>query len=403
MDALEVMTHLEKVTPFFQPIFSADEHTIIGYEVLGRFWEDGEAKSLGPFFHDAEVPDEFHLEVDDLILRRALDRLLQSQCGTSLFINRDARLLTKDSGEHFLSVLHEYEEKGLKLSDIVLEVSQSGCSDELERVLRYYKTLGIRLAIDHIEEMSGHLHKFVNCSPDILKVSLQTLRKNTVNQTYKDFLYSLSMLARKVGASLLFENIEMEYQLQYAWKHGGRYYQGFYLHEPAAQFLNTRIQKDKLRRKCQEFIIHEKRSLEKVYRLAESIQLELQEITAKYAKKSLSREQLLEAVAKHFEGMCFRVYICDENGFELTSNYFKQDGKWIFQPEYYDKNWSWRPYFLENILRMRKNRMGLLSDLYSDIETAETIRTFSYPLNDREYLFIDITYEFLFEQDGLLY
>ena len=74
----------------------------------------------------------------------------------------------------------------------------------------------------------------------------------------------------------------------------------------------------------------------------------------------------------------------------------------VMQPEYCEKNWSWRPYFLENIFKMRSDKKGILSDLYRDIETGETIRTFSYPLNSEEYLFIDLSYEFLFQYEGLL-
>ena len=40
-----------------------------------------------------------------------------------------------------------------------------------------------------------------------------------------------------------------------------------------------------------------------------------------------------------------------------------------------------------------------LSDLYSDIETGETIRTFSYPLNTHDYLFIDLSYDFLYQNE----
>jgi hypothetical protein len=40
--------------------------------------------------------------------------------------------------------------------------------------------------------------------------------------------------------------------------------------------------------------------------------------------------------------------------------------------------------------------------LYSDIETGETIRTFSFPMNGEDYLFIDISYQYLFQHDQLL-
>ncbi|EHL77137.1 MULTISPECIES: EAL domain-containing protein [Bacillus] len=403
MDALEIMANLDRVVPYFQPIFSADEHSIIGYEVLGRYLGENGPVSLGDFFEDEEVPDEFRLEADNHILRQALNRFMEEEAEGHLFINRDARLLMMDKEEEFLNILLGYKETGLDLHKIVLEISEKKYTSDLEHLLQYYKTFGIQIAIDHIGEENVNIHKFTGSDPDILKVSLQALRHDAGNRAYKDILHSLSILARKIGASLLFEKIEIEFQLQYAWKHGGRYYQGCYLQEPIPGFLPCDVLKEKLRRKFQEFILHEKRMLEKVYLQAESIQNDLQTLLPKLRKQTDSRIELLKELAAYFDPMCFRFYICDENGFEVTPNLLKKDGEWIVQPEYLNKNWSWRPYFLENILRMRKNRTGLLSDLYSDLETGEIIRTFSYPVNDHEYLFMDITYDYLYEHDGLLY
>ncbi|WP_046175196.1 EAL domain-containing protein [Domibacillus indicus] len=401
MDALEIMSNLDRIVPYYQPIFSADEHKIIGYEVLGRYIENGVARSLGRFFHDEDTPDDFRREVEDVIVRKALNAFTEARKTEMLFINRRAAGLLEDYGESFLAILDEYTEKGLRLEQVVLEISEADYSKPLDNVLRYYKTLGIRLAVDHIGELDGDIRHFAGSSPDILKISLRALRKDASDQSYKNIVYSLSMFARKLGASLLFETVEAEYQLQYAWKNGGRYYQGFYLAEPLAGFAEPDGLKDMLREKCSRFISYEKKALGSVYSLAEQLETGLSAVIAR--SKADSKEKLLEEIAQQFDEMCFRLYICDENGFELTSNYFKKDGKWIFQPEYLDKNWSWRPYFLENIVQMNKNGGGLISDLYNDIETGETIRTFSYPVSDHEYLFFDIPYEYLYDQDGLLY
>ncbi|OLN22364.1 diguanylate phosphodiesterase [Domibacillus antri] len=401
MDALEIMSNLDRVVPYYQPIFSADEHKIIGYEVLGRYLEEDTANSLGGFFHDEDIPEEYRREVEDVILKKALDAFSAAKQESMLFINRQASGLLEDYGESFLAIIESYADKGVSLDQIVLEISEADYSAALDNILRYYKTLGIRLAVDHIGEVNGDIRHFAGSSPDILKVSLRALRKDASDQTYKNIVYSLSMFARKIGASLLFETVEVEYQLQYAWKNGGRYYQGFYLAEPSADFADPNQLKDMLRGKCSRFIAYEKEALRSVYTLADKIETELDIILLKF--KTARKEKLLEEIGRHFNDMCFRLYICDENGFELTPNYFKKDGEWIFQPEYLEKNWSWRPYFLENILRMRKNGGGLISDLYSDIETGETIRTFSYPVGDNEYLFFDISYDFLYDQEGLLY
>lgn len=108
-------------------------------------------------------------------------------------------------------------------------------------------------------------------------------------------------------------------------------------------------------------------------------------------------------MATNFSDVCFRLYVCDQYGFQKSSNYVRKNNDWQSHEDYIGKNWSWRPYFLETIVRMQYEKRGILSDLYSDLETQEFIRTFSYPINKELYLFLDIPYAFLFETEGLLY
>lgn len=44
MDPLDVLTNIEKTLPYYQAIFSADGHRVIGYEVLARFQDEGKLK-----------------------------------------------------------------------------------------------------------------------------------------------------------------------------------------------------------------------------------------------------------------------------------------------------------------------------------------------------------------------
>ncbi|MCA1056616.1 EAL domain-containing protein [Rossellomorea aquimaris] len=407
MDPLDIISNSEKIIPYFQPIFSADEHRIIGYEVLGRIiLEEGTVESLGPFFTGNDIPDEYKIEVDEIVTRRALDRFVLSEGEGLIFINRNARLLMVDHGESFLQMIQEYQEKGLQLSRVVLELSENsfnGDFEQLVHVLLYYKTYGIKVAIDNVGGNIGELDRLSKFSPDILKVDLSQLRNDAGNKIYKDILFSLSMLARKIGASLLFENIEINYQLQFAWLNGGRYYQGYYLKPPASDFLPSELLKDKLREKCQDFIRYEKKHLEAGYQFAEELHKKINGMISQLKKPAEDFDQLLHKLAVTFTDQCFRLYMCDENGFQVTSNILKEDGDWKVHQQFKGKNWSWRPYFLENIIRMRINKKGLLSDIYSDIDSGEPIRTYSYPLGNGLYLFMDLSYEFLFEEDSLLY
>jgi EAL domain-containing protein (putative c-di-GMP-specific phosphodiesterase class I) len=403
MDALEILSNLEHVFPYFQPIFSADEQRIIAYEVLGRYKSEDQILSLGPFFQDGEIPDEYKFEVDLLIVKKALEKAVQLADDISIFLNRNAELLMYGNGEPFLQELLAFEKNGFSLKRIVLEISDRhyhGDLDQFDHLLQYYRTYGIKIAIASIDRESHYIDRIGQLEPDIIKINLEALKSTAVGTNFNDVLYTLSLLARKIGATLLFENIEMSYQFQFAWKNGGRFYQGYYLHPPGAEFLSRDLLKSRLKEKFHDFISYEKRKLEAVYLAAEYFQAKVQEVVNKNKKASFA--ELFQSLAKEMDQIAFRMYICDEDGFQKSANMFKGKEGWFMQTEYMDKNWSWRPYFLENIIKMRNERKGILSDLYCDIETGETIRTFSYPISSSDYLFIDISYQYLFEHEQLL-
>lgn len=402
MDALEILTDLDHVMPYFQPIFSADEHRIIGYEILGRYSSGGQTVSLGPFFQDVNIPEEYRLEVDNIVLMKALEQAVSIDRDILLFVNRDVDILTHDDGESFLQLLLQFQDKGIALNRIVLEIAAEDPKyDKVVHLMNYYRTYGIKMAIDKMGDNSSHLDRIGQLNPDIVKVDLFPLRSMNPSPVYRDILYSLSILARKIGATLLFKNIEMIYQLQFAWQHGGRYYQGYYLEKPSADFFARDLLKDKLKKEFHEFILYEKRRLEAVFDISEKLQGMLQNLLSKNQKSS-DYTEMMNLLVKNLNKIAFRIYVCDEDGFQKTANMFKKDKEWVVQPEYYEKNWSWRPYFLENIFKMRQDKKGILSDLYRDIETGELIRTFSYPLSSEEYLFVDLSYEFLYQHEGLL-
>ncbi|SFA76744.1 MULTISPECIES: EAL domain-containing protein [unclassified Bacillus (in: firmicutes)] len=404
MDALDILTNLENVVPFFQPIFSADEHLVIGYEILGRYCKDGDIMSLGPFFQDEQIPEEYRIEVDQLVLLKALQKAVDQENNDLLFVNKDASLLMYDDGESFLQTLLLFQDKGIQLDRIVLEINDSkfdGEHDQLDHLLNYYRTFGIKIAIAKMGNDRSHLDRIGQLEPDILKVNLSALRSSTTASNFQDIVYTLALLARKIGATLLFENIEMSFQLQFAWKKGGRYYQGYYLATPTGDFVDPSLVKDRLKGKFHDFINHEKKKLETIYSTATAFHNIVLELANKY-KKQVGYEELFKHLMREMNDVAFRMYVCDVDGFQISPNFFKSQSGWVVQQEYVQKNWSWRPYFLENIVKMKYEKKGLLSDLYSDIETGETVRTFSFPISVSDFLFIDISYTYLFEHEGLL-
>jgi EAL domain-containing protein (putative c-di-GMP-specific phosphodiesterase class I) len=404
MDALDIISNIEQTKPYFQPIISAEEQAVIGYEVLGRIETETGIESLGFFFHDETVPDEYRLEVDHYIREKAIQYILKhGENHLLLFLNFNVNLLMQDRGESFLAQLTRYRDHGLDFNRVVVEITEhdyNGNIHQLSHLINYFKALGIKVAVDDVGKGASNLDRIGLLKPDILKVDLEVL--NSPSEFYRDILYSLAMLARKIGASLLYEGVEDFVHLNYAWRNGGRYYQGYYLARPNEGFVDLGFCKQTLGAEFHQFILHEKTKIEAQYKLSEDLNTRLVTLLKK-VKHIPNLDYMLADLAEELSDLSFRLYICNEDGFQESANVVKQDNqKWVLQPHYKHKNWSWRPYFLENIARMNYEKKGILSDLYSDIETDEIIRTYSFPMENGYYLFIDISYSFLYEQDGLL-
>lgn len=404
MDPLDILENLHKVKPAFQPIVSAVKHTVIGYEVLGRFHFEGTWVSLGSFFHDSDVPDEYKVEVDQHLLELAIHKMLDSGNDGLLFINRNARQLLINSGEDFLKTLQVYAEKGFSMNRIVLEITEHDFDEDfevLEHLLIYYKTYGIQIAVDHVGAKSSNIDRIRQLRPHILKIDTSIVR-NTNPDVFQDVIQTLSGLARRIGAKLSYENIEDNYQLYFAWKNGGHYYQGYYLAKPGFELpVNGCIPLD-VGEKITAFVQREKSMVEGRYAFTSLLEEKVKKMVSKWHGPETA-DHFIEALLESFTEESFRLYICNSDGLQVSSNFRKYGNRWEIEPDQAGSHWAFRPFFLENTMRMKTWHRGILSDIYSDIETGEVIRTFSYPLSEECYLFIDISNDFISERDYLLF
>ncbi|MDL4842980.1 EAL domain-containing protein [Aquibacillus rhizosphaerae] len=404
MDPLDIVENIHNVKPIYQPIVSAIRHNVIGYEVLGQFYNDeDEWISLGAFFHDNEVPDEFKVEVDQHILNIAISEMLELKKEGLLFINRNAKQLMVNDGEDLLQMLIQFEEKGFSMDRVVIEVTEHDFDEDFEilnHLLLYFKTYGIQIAVDRVGVKSSNIDRIRQLEPHILKIDTRILRNHN-GEGFQDIMHSLSMLARRIGAALLFEYIEDDLQLHFAWKHGGRYYQGYYLARPGFSLVTNDALPIDLGDKVSTYISREKKLIEE--RLVHLLNWEQKvKDLLPHWDGNKKVDTFIDNVTSKFNEESFRMYVCNSDGQQVSSNFRKQEEVWVIESDKTGSNWAFRPYFLENMVQMKTWSRGILSDIYSDIETREMIRTFSYPLTDEYFLFIDIRYSFIYDNECLL-
>ncbi|MEN2768547.1 EAL-associated domain-containing protein [Ornithinibacillus xuwenensis] len=407
LDPLKVLLTLEQVIPYYKPIFSADSQLVIGYEVIPYFHDtdSNEDQELSWFFSDSSIPEEFQLELNQYIQQNVLDQWLTLEEKPMLFFNYQVKLLYNDNGESLLAILQAYADKGIALNKMVIQLKEEEITEEMEAIsslIKYMHALGIQIALNDVGQRNGNLDHLVLLKPNIVIVNAGFLKENELPHLYRDVHHALTMLSRKIGATLLFKEISSYNQLNYAWRNGVRYYQGAYLKNESPTLVESTICQNRMNRDFQQFVNFERKRME--------AQLTFTTQINHLFKKSLSTinldedyDSIVSTIGQLCDEFVFRVYITNEEGIQLSSNAEKnKEGEWELLQEGKQKNWSWRPYFFENIVRMNIEKKGILSDMYTDIVKNEQIRTYAYPLSDKLYIYLDIPYTYLYEQEGLL-
>ncbi|MBU9720558.1 EAL domain-containing protein [Bacillus alkalicola] len=404
MDPLDILLNKDQVVPYYQPIISADKQMVIGYEVFARMNTKEGPLSLGSFFQDESIPLEYRDEIDEYVYTLALEQFLHSP-DQYIVLNTNIHSLLKDNGDHLMEKLFTYQGKGLSLNRVVLEIKEKDYNTnftDIKHLITYIQSTGVNIAIGDVGISHTNLERLATLNPNIVKVNLGFLEGDTLPDLYRDVLHSLSLLTRKLGSTLLFEGIDKYSKLNFAWRNGARYYQGYYLASPKPSFVEAEFTKDTLQKEFHLFIEQERKKIKAQHELTEKLSLELKSVL-KNMKANNNLDNFLLSIANALSSFSFRVYICDHDGFQQTSNAIRtNEGLWKLEKSGFQRNWSWRPYFIENIVKMEFKKRGILSDLYTDIEKDEMIRTYSYPLEDGLFLFIDIPYSYLYEQEGLL-
>lgn len=399
-----------KLAAYFQPILALDTRRIVGYEVLGRQREGDGVRSLGPFFTDPRVPEGEQIRVDRLLRERAIARIGAMAKPPTLFINLKPSWIYRryrESGElHTLHLLRKYK---IDPANVIIEITEEefrGSMAELNEAVGLYRDFGCRIAIDDVGSGFSNYDRIAQIRPHLLKVDIHLLKRSAYHHGYLGVLRSFSTLAEQMGASLLVEGVETREDLQRAIRIGARYVQGF-LFAPAepdfrdprdfAGLIERELETHRRQRQADEL-----RWLELSAALAESARASaIDRLLAEAGfadahsaaageADSEAADRILERWLPGLNRACLRVYLCRENGLQLSSNLVREpEDRWRREERFRGSDWSWRPYFIPHLLQPDRTET-MLSPEYADPETQAWIRTLSIPIGRRLVLFLDL-------------
>jgi len=381
-----------EIVPFFQPVLAVDTGAIYGYEVLARRLTPRGSESLGWFFHEPSVSAESKLEVDRRVRRRAMELLKQSAGDTRLFLNIQPQWLYPFIDQRRKFVTLEYlEEFGIEPHRVVIEISETEFGANLESLaalIERYREAGCGVAVDDVGRGFSNLERILALRPDFLKIDAQFVGRSAEEEVARCLLEALGRFAERSGLALVLEGIESASLFRLGLEVGARYYQGYFIAPPRPHLDATSGLAGAVRREVSEYVARELRQSARYWGVSASLEALLRSFPLAPSDVEGYVRRLLANLPEH----CFRVYVCDGYGYQVTPNFARRgDGQWVVSRKYLGRNWSWRPYFLRAVALADHFGKGVVSEPYLDLETRLKVRTFCYRLGRDLYLFIDMT------------
>ncbi|MBH5320522.1 EAL domain-containing protein [Paenibacillus sp. GSMTC-2017] len=383
----------EVLAAYYQPIIALDTRRITGYEVLGRAVGKESVRSLGPFFGDESIPMEEQLQVDRIIREQAIARLGQEKSPPLLFLNLKPSWIYRfgQLGEMYtLTLLKKYNVDPRRIVIEITEESFDGSIDVLLALVENYRSYGCQIAIDDVGSGFSSADRIAQIQPDLLKIDMHMVKRSATHNGYFGVLRSFSELAEQIGASLLFEGVETTEDLERAIQSGARYVQGFLFAKAEPNLRDpydfASIIDQELMRHLKQYAMTERYW----HNRAEGMAAKLQNIVNSSDSPNESDvwlRQLLPDLDESF----MRIYICNEEGIQVSSDY-RNDAieGWTSEEDFKQLNWSWRPYFVPNLVLLNEQRRSIVSRVYTDLDTREWIRTISVLVRKGFILFADI-------------
>lgn len=390
---------LDRLRAYFQPIVGVASGLVVGYEALGRIERNGEVQSLGPFFHDVSIAYKDKLEADRYVREQAISRFVAECRHGFLTLNICPSWILNNNGEEFFT-LKLLERYGLDPQRVVIEILEQEYNldnAEFSRLIQHYRDRGLRIAID---DFSFHnFDRLIDLRPDFVKVDRTLVKQGREREEYRRILGHIAEFAIELGISVLFEGVETQEELDTALDVGANYIQGFFFAEAERLFLEKNrfvVPVEEALLRVADSNLNQRRNFIQIENEMNSILDGLFE-TKRYNFDDfevLNFDYFLQELNNELPACFFKSYICDRDGRQLSSNIIRNsDGSLSIYEEYRNMNWIWRPYFVDNLVRMENLNRGVISQKYIDDEKRQETVTFSYPISKDYFLFLDFYYD----------
>jgi len=227
----------------FQPIWSIDDRTVIGYEALAR---PGGDDPINPqdAFDIAERIGKAH-ELDRVCRRAILAKAASLPPDAMLFLNVSPQSLDHDelTGS---ALVQAVTAAGLTPDRVVLEITERSVArmDVVVREATRLRSLGFRLALDDAGSGNAGLEMLSKLAVDYVKIDREVIVRAQAGAAGRGVLAGIIAIAREMQAQIVAEGIEDSAMLELV-RRATRHspidcaVQGYYLGRPQPGFVGV--------------------------------------------------------------------------------------------------------------------------------------------------------------------
>jgi hypothetical protein len=256
-------------------------------------------------------------------------------------------------------------------------------TQNLKVLIDQYRSHGCAIAVDDVGADSSNLDRIGFFEPDIIKIDALMLRRSRDERSFREVLRGVSTMAEGLGASLLFEGVESEADLQQALVYGARYIQGWFFAPAQPEFSPPTQFTPQLQPILQRFGLELGAQAEQVkHRLRRTTEALATPPKPVWADGYWGFEA--GALAPWNPVAC-RVFLTDRAGFQVSPNYDLVAGTWLPNRKLLGTSRAMRPYFPG-----AGDSRWSVSGIYFDVNDRSLVRTYSRPLGDGLTVFVDV-------------
>ncbi len=211
----------------FQPIISAIDGTIYGYEALMRPNKTTPLEVLRIARENGKL-----YEIELLTFRNVLSKVKQNMAkfaGKKVFINSVPDYMIRE--QDFKDLCELYKDI---MPQVVIELTEQSdlTTEEIAQQCEMYAAMGCTIAIDDYGSGYSNSAALVELSPDIIKIDRTLITNINQNVRKQHFLSGIVDFAKLNGIKVLAEGVETKEELAIVIRRGVDFVQGFYTARP---------------------------------------------------------------------------------------------------------------------------------------------------------------------------